>query len=363
MKKESASFIRAAFIKYKALALELCGLFLLHTGFWDNICGWVDKFQLNCNGSKRPAFPFIKRRLVRSFQILMYHGIDGAPTPFLPTLGRKAFENQMEYLSSHCQVIGLDEIVARMKERDIPERAVVLTFDDGYRSVYKHAFPILKKYGISATCFLPTEVIGTGRVLWHDYVCWAISVTKKSVLLDFGGYDRDTLTTEKDKEKATERILWYLRSLEDQQRNEEIERLGEKLAVANEISASDLMLTWEQVWEMHQEGICFGAHTVTHPILSKLPIDKALQEIRQSRKIIQDHIPTQVTTFAYPSGRAQDFTPGIKDLVRDEGFLCAVSTIQKSNVEGTDPFELGRIGYWDTKPGSFGVRFEYYQFL
>ena len=101
---------------------------------------------------------------------------------------------------------------------------------------------------------------------------------------------------------------------------------------------------------------------MNHPILSKISLASVVDEVRESKEIIERHVGDRVTTFAYPSGRLQDFNSEIKEIIKEEGFACAVSTVGGSNYEGDDPFDLKRVGYWDQDSGLFGLRFEYSRF-
>ena len=77
---------------------------------------------------------------------------------------------------------------------------------------------------------------------------------------------------------------------------------------------------------------------------------------------IERFVGDPVTTFAYPSGRPQDYNSDIKEIVKEEGFACAVSTVRGQNHAGDDLFDLKRMGYWDQDSGMFGLRFEYSRF-
>lgn len=92
--------------------------------------------------------------------ILMYHSISNNGILF--TVTEKDFERQMKYLKDKkYNVIKLVELMEKLKKGEkIPPKTVVLTFDDAYRDNYLNAFPLLKKYNIPATIFIPTAYIG-----------------------------------------------------------------------------------------------------------------------------------------------------------------------------------------------------------
>src|SRR5262245_58287851 len=94
--------------------------------------------------NKRSASPYFSRR----FQILGYHKVSPEAHPFFEPVPPHIFEEQMRCLKSCYRVMNLQELVARSARGEVPERAVAITFDDGYRDNYDYAFPILKKYGL-----------------------------------------------------------------------------------------------------------------------------------------------------------------------------------------------------------------------
>ena len=92
--------------------------------------------------------------------ILIYHKVGDSRTP-TTNVSIKQFKQQMEYLYKNSyKILPLETVVEMIKHnKNLPRKSVVITFDDGYRSVYKNAFPIIKKYGYPITVFLPTEAI------------------------------------------------------------------------------------------------------------------------------------------------------------------------------------------------------------
>jgi peptidoglycan/xylan/chitin deacetylase (PgdA/CDA1 family) len=103
--------------------------------------------------------------------VLTYHDI-GPQAKGRLVIGAKAFAEQMRYLKANrYRVITLAEFHEFLQlKRQLPRRAVVLTFDDGYRSFLTHAYPVLKELGFTATLFVYTDYVGTGRnaLGWDD---------------------------------------------------------------------------------------------------------------------------------------------------------------------------------------------------
>jgi peptidoglycan/xylan/chitin deacetylase (PgdA/CDA1 family) len=322
------------------------------------------KFEAKLNRQGRTTFPFIKRRRKRNCQILTYHRINDDGDHFFPAISLRSFEQQMSVLANNFTVCALDELIERVKCDDLPESAVAVTFDDGYRDNYTNAFPILKRYSVPATMFLATDVIGTCRQLWHDEVFAAFRETRASELLDCGLGNRTlSLTSLPTKLQAQTEILKYLWSLDRVARELAIGRLRNALYVdETSQTIARLMLTWEEVSEMYRSGIQFGAHTGSHPALSKLKPEDAREEIRRSKSAIEKVLSATVNTFAYPSGRHGDFTATSKALVKEAGFNCALTTIFGNNEAGMDLYEMRRIAPWNDDFETFGLRLSYYKF-
>jgi peptidoglycan/xylan/chitin deacetylase (PgdA/CDA1 family) len=97
------------------------------------------------------------------------------------------------------------------------------------------------------------------------------------------------------------------------------------------------------------ELIEIGCHTVTHSILSLLPLASQRNEIHQSKNWLEDVIGRKITTFSYPYGSKRDYTPETVSLVRDAGFACACSTTPTLVTTDSELFELPRLQVkdWD----------------
>jgi peptidoglycan/xylan/chitin deacetylase (PgdA/CDA1 family) len=335
---------------------------LFSSGTLSLINRFVNSFQTKNNEAGTLSFPFIKKRTSRNLQILGYHRVNDEEDPLFPAVPVRVFERQMEYLAANCCPISLDEAVEGLQKSDLPNNAVVVTFDDGYRDNYVHAFPILKNLSIPATIFLATDAIGTGRVLWHDKVFCAFRATQVAFLEGLHNQKKYPLRTLEQKILAQSVVLRFLRSLNRNERRIWVDRLLEILEVPRQMMVADLMLSWDDVKVMYQNGISFGSHTVTHPILSKLSPGEAHAEICRSKAIIEEQLQTRVTTFAYPGGRRQEYDDTTKALVRNAGYLCGVTAMFGTNENGHDLYELKRGKPWEEFLPAFAAKLNWYKF-
>ena len=105
------------------------------------------------------------------------------------------------------------------------------------------------------------------------------------------------------------------------------------------------MLSWNEIREMGQHGIQFGAHTLNHPCLTQIPIEEAEKEILLSKRIIEDRLQEKIDLFAYPYG---DFDMHIKKIV-SQLFIGSCSTNLGFACTKSDLYALERIDVFYVK--------------
>ena len=287
--------------------------------------------------------------LQNRFYIIPYHMIVDKPNGFYPETSTADFEKQIAHLVKNYRVISLDEIVERVKTRSSLRCCVAVTFDDGFRDNYEIVYPILRKYNIPATIFLTTGYIDSGTAPWFIKFRYIFMKTEKTELrlrLD----DKNIffpMHTKKAKFAASDRVMAYLKSCPEKQRLLLLDRLCKKLEVNEFQGIDNLMLTWDQIKPMASHGISFGAHTVNHPILSRISIEIAEREILESKNTIEKEIEKSVTSFAYPFGKKSQYTPQIFPILQELGFKCAVTTGLRPNTYSVNLFEFNRPVPWE----------------
>ena len=231
----------------------------------------------------------------------------------------------------------------------LPRNAAAITFDDGYRDNYIHAYPILRKHGVPATIFLATAHVDEGGAFWWDRVSYAVLLTTARRLDSdrLGSFD---LSTTPRRWEAVSTMDVRLKQMRDHEKNEAIEELVRKLgADVPAAMARDMVLTWDDIREMVGNGMTFGSHTVHHPTLIGLPLEQARREIVDSRARIEEKTGQPCDTFAYPDGREDNVSPAIKAILAESGYVCAVYALPNRLVgPGADPYGLARVSpKWD----------------
>jgi len=234
--------------------------------------------------------------------VLCYHGVRDdrlAPgsIPFQNLhIPASTFESHCRVIRECCDPISLDDWRAAAGGRStLPARPVLITFDDGYRSVLTLGAPILAKYRLPAAVYVCTGPMVTRRRLWFDEVA------------------------ERDGEDAVE--AWKSLDYESW------------CAASTTASAMDerdprALMTPEELRTLAgAAGIEIGGHTVRHPILARAPFGEQRREIDENLHSIEQWTGKAVRTFAYPNGRpGLDYNADTMAVLRDAGIDAAFTT-------------------------------------
>jgi peptidoglycan/xylan/chitin deacetylase (PgdA/CDA1 family) len=302
--------------------------------------------------------PDANPRLARRFQILAYHKVSPDPHPFFEPVHPDVFEKQIEFLSRYYRVMPLLELVERSGMGEVPTGAVAITFDDGYRDNYEYAFPVLKKYGVGATIFVSTGAIETGELLWHDRVFDAFRYTTVSrARLRETGIPELILEPMEARHRSILPVLQRAKALYGEERLRFVEQVEEALKPSVDETWKDRMLTWQQIRQMHASGIDFGSHTVSHPVLSRIPRYEMVKELIESKEQISRQLGVPTNSFAYPNGHAGDYNDEVQAVLKDAGYVCAVTSEFGFNHVFSNPFELRRGQPWHHQIELFRLAF------
>lgn len=296
------------------------------------------EFRLDA-GSRLPHW---SRSAAGKYAILCYHRVGTGGIPYYSELDAKEFEKQMRFLRRRYRLLSLEQLVREIADPQSKGQGVAVTFDDGYRGLYTEALPILVKYQIPATVYLIGAAMETGEPAWYDKIFLAMQVSPKDCFeIQLETTRRLSLASRQERIAAAVDIVTYLRRVPDAERRARSIEIEHQVALPADALA-ERMLNWTQVREMQKAGISFGAHTMTHPVLSRLELAEAERELRESKRLIEDRLQTPAPDFAYPFGHAWDCSADVERLAARVGFRSAVTTTWGVNRTGANPFALRR---------------------
>jgi peptidoglycan/xylan/chitin deacetylase (PgdA/CDA1 family) len=293
--------------------------------------------------------------LILSFHRVVRDSQEAAQTPTLPFITVAAFENLIRYLQEKFRVITLDDWFAAQRRTS----GVILTFDDGWRDNFLHAFPVLKKYRLPAIIFLAVAYIGAQKQFWQVKL---YHLLKELPMEKIEGVKDSELRARLAEAKKSDVNPAAFRKLNSYLKTRPFRYLNEMISQLQEIPDIDpgpARLSWDEVKEMQKQGLQFGSHTFSHVILTVEDQQTVARELGESKEILERLLGEPVRHFAYPSGAHNQ---EIKNLVRQAGCLSAATTKEDANTSTTDPYFLNRIEMEENKLTDSGGKFNQYLF-
>ena len=218
----------------------------------------------------------------RTLRVLMYHKVNDLwPNP--TTVPTAVFEEQMALLGELAYVpVSLDAVRDHyLQASELPERAVLITFDDGYRDNLENALPVLRRYGFPAVNFVAIGFLDDGRPLPHE---------------------------------------------------EPLRLLG----IRNET------VGWDELAELEAGGVRIESHGIGHQPLSELDPAEATREIALSKLRLEERLGKEVEAFAFVKGSLADYRPEHASLVQQAGYKLAFTSVSGANGPASDRFRLRR---------------------
>jgi peptidoglycan/xylan/chitin deacetylase (PgdA/CDA1 family) len=270
---------------------------------------WLDAIL-----ARSPAQPLAHWRAARHLTVLVYHSIEDA----------NRFEEQIDYLLRAKHPVSLDNVVDAAAGRGgLPSRAVLITFDDGDRSLMDAALPVLKDRGLGAVTFVIAGLLDSDEPYWWH---------KAETLAEMGGKSSgfDDLPPAK--------IPWALKEVPDDER---LALLAELSQTAKGSPPPKPQLLSEELPMLESAGLTIGNHTLTHPILPRCDDDKVEAEIHQAHDILTAALGHAPRAFAYPNG---DTDPRVVRTLRALGYEAAFLFDHRlSQVPPPDPLNISRL--------------------
>jgi peptidoglycan/xylan/chitin deacetylase (PgdA/CDA1 family) len=301
--------------------------------------------------------------------ILMYHRIaEDDLDPWHLCVSPQNFAAHMELLRRTRQPMRLDDLTRELELGRCPRRAVVVTFDDGYRDNLLAALPVLEAFDVSATVFCTAGVVGGEQAFWWDQLAGLLlgpDPLPPTLALDVGGhrqctglhaaarYDAADRAADRsrpdDAAPASARLRFYrqvwgwLRALAESDRAHALLQIAQWSSAAG--ADVPRPLSREQAKALAASPLIeIGAHSVTHAALSTLSPAAQRAEIGHSKAQLEALVGRPVVSFAYPFG---DQGADTAALVREAGFRSSCTTEAGAVRARTDPFQLPRIAVGD----------------
>jgi peptidoglycan/xylan/chitin deacetylase (PgdA/CDA1 family) len=282
------------------------------------------------------------------------------------------FAEHLDVMRKHFHPISVSALADALRTKRVPDRAVAVTFDDGYADNLYAATPLLERLEIPATVFVISGYVDASKEYWWDElerILLRPGTLPRELRLSLDGtehrWELGAVATYTEEEYAADRhrrvwqaakdsrlALFYdvwqkLQPLFPWQQEEALGALREWACVPAEPRSTHRPMSSDELVKMERGGlVSVGAHTVHHPLLSSLPAAEQEQQIVQSKRHLERILSHPVREFSYPFGAyAEETVP----MVRAAGFSSACATVEEAVWRRSDPFQLPRleVGNWD----------------
>ena len=259
--------------------------------------------------------------------------------PRLISATPSVFAEQMKYVSNHYNAVTIENVLEAIeRNRQLPRKAVLITFDDAYYDFRDNAWPILKRYRLPATVFVSTGYAEQPNLsFWWDRLYRVLFFTRKRVF-HISTLGRLSLETSEERIQSLRKLQNYIKTLSHDHAMNMVD--GICFGLGDRYTIQESALSWEDLRQLAKEGVTLGAHTRTHPILTQLPVERVSEEVKGSIEDLRREIGNVLPIFAYPNGNYNNQTIQI---LKEVGVLLAFAGKDgHNNLHSVNPFCLNR---------------------
>lgn len=313
---------------------------------------FVKKFTRNT------LFPLIvKTGIEKSFSnsspfsnlVLCYHGVDkdGSNKFNGRHIAASVFEKHLIYFKRNFNVVTLEEIFKlKSNPNQTGKKTIAITFDDGYQNNYQLAFPVLKKHGLPATFFVSSITLEDPEaILWSDMIDLLRVETGGKIEFDKFSFLPDGPFRMKEKNSGQ----WlddYFKELPPSIRDEKIAQIAKKYDLGKIKRQTDplywRMMTTQEIHEIAKSNLVeIGSHGHNHFNLGMIPLEKAKEEMRISKLLLETAAQRPVVSIAFPDG---SYNTEVRKAAQELGYKYLLAVPYKLGDDPEYPGILRRSG-------------------
>lgn len=256
------------------------------------------------------------------------------------------FRRQLELLGRRCTPIGVDELCAALDGAPLPPNAVMITFDDGYRSNLEIALPILRELGFPAVFFIATRFVEERRLYWWEALAYLVRASKRIGPVTIASPRVTVDFTAPDAIRVLQRVVKQTIGLD-------VDGFVAAVARAADVEwtpaierglADDLIMTWDELRRLAAAGMDIESHTRRHRVLQTLDAEQLADELGGSRADLERQLGRPVRAVAYPVGRTIAGEPRIRHAVAAAGYRFGVTNASGINLpwRKADAYDIRR---------------------
>ena len=314
-----------------------------------------------------------------NLHIVMYHYVRdllNSRYPYIKGLDYREFKQQLHFFSENFNVVRMEEVIAYYTQGyQLPDNAMLLTFDDGYIDHYTYVLPVLKEYKMQGSFFVPGKTFTEHSLLDVNKIHYLLASTPIEELckelykqMDYYREGLEYPSNEElfDKYAVESRydqkeVIFFKRILQtvlpEEVRNKiSSDMLKKFVGVSEEVLAHELYLNYDQIKLMKNEGMFFGIHGYDHYWMNQLEEDKLKKDINRGLEVLSDVLDINQWVINYPYG---SYSEKVVDCIKDSGCILGLSTdVNVVNLEKDNKYILPRMDTNDYPPKNQDYKFK-----
>lgn len=283
---------------------------------------------------------------MNTLHISMYHYTRDLPHsryPNIKGLDLPVFRQQIDFLKHHFHIVTMEQVMDAVAGRsELPNRALLLTFDDGYADHYAFAFPVLEEFGVQGSFFIPGKTFSSHRLLDVNKIHYILASADIRELVQDVKKEMERYRTDYEFPPTDELFQQYAvanrfdsketifvkrmlqTALPEKLRGVIASNLFEKyVGISEEKLAYELYLTEGQIRTMRRHGMFIGIHGYDHYWLADLPKEKMKEDIADALEALDEFIDRKRWVMNYPYG---SYDAGILEYVASQGACVGLTT-------------------------------------
>ena len=275
----------------------------------------------------------------------------------------KTFERHMRQFATWyapTSYQGFEEVI--LGNGTMSEDRFLVTFDDAYRNNRVVAGPCLRRNNIPALIFVPTAYVETERRFWwlrlrdvlneiseSQWRAAVAALTAPRSVVDL--LAKTPISDREERGRIHRSLVQLLDSLDAEEQEHVVSHFQQFCSLPSDSTMS--LLNWREMRDMQNEGFAFGAHTHSHPRLSRLETAEIRHELCRNVELLERNLGSVARSFAYPHG---DYDDAVLHEVREGAFLAAFTDKPgEIVVDGLDRYQLPRLQLYRTRKGEIAM--------
>lgn len=283
----------------------------------------------------------------QTFYVVMYHYVRDLKNnryPNIKGLDYSLFKEQIDFFNNNFNVVTMEHIMEAFEGKSIlPDKALLLTFDDGYIDHYSNVFPVLNEYGMQGSFFVSGKTFMENKLLDVNKIHFILASTEINILLRdlyqnldyYRGREFDYPSNEElfheyaiANRFDTKEVIFFKRILQtvlpEKLRNQiSSEIFKDRIGISEDVFARELYMNYDQIKCMKKSGMFIGLHGYDHYWLNKLDEDIMIEDIEKALGCMQEFIDINSWVINYPYG---SYSESVVDYVSKKGCKLGLTT-------------------------------------